>query len=286
VPKQISGGIVNGKAILLPKPEYPATAVAAKAKGEVKVQVLIDETGNVVSAKSVTETAHPALRSAAEMAALQAKFSPTKLSGNPVKVSGVIVYIFDEPKQGYEEQMKPMALGLLLRISVQIAEHPESVKELFGGEDFFSEAVEDFPQFAVELKSLSKYQTMSPKQRIETGEQAFAGIKSKIAAPDKWQFEVGAALGDMIGVFGPFMNEKELDPAALDFPKMEARVRTELVKINGLIPQVPESFPKPLLEKLKPIAAESAKEQIMSEENLEPFFNKVLALIETISPSR
>ena len=88
----ISGGVLNGKAINLPKPAYPPIARAAHASGTVVVQVLIDENGNVVSAHAVS--GHPLLQGAAVGAARQAKFSPTKLSGQPVKVTGVIQYNF------------------------------------------------------------------------------------------------------------------------------------------------------------------------------------------------
>jgi protein TonB len=88
----ISGGVLNGKAISLPKPAYPPIARAAHASGTVVVQVLIDENGNVVSAHAVS--GHPLLQGAAVGAARSAKFSPTKLSGQPVKVTGVIQYNF------------------------------------------------------------------------------------------------------------------------------------------------------------------------------------------------
>lgn len=92
VPKTISGGVLNTKAISLPRPPYPPIARAAGASGSVSVQVLIDEKGNVVSASAVS--GHPLLRAAAVNAARGAKFSPTMLSGQPVKVSGVITYNF------------------------------------------------------------------------------------------------------------------------------------------------------------------------------------------------
>src|SRR5688572_3192443 len=88
----ISGGVLNGKAINLPKPAYPPIARAAHASGTVVVQVLIDENGSVVSATAVS--GHPLLTQAAVNAARQARFSPTKLSGQPVKVTGVIQYNF------------------------------------------------------------------------------------------------------------------------------------------------------------------------------------------------
>src|SRR5678816_4631561 len=88
----ISGGVLNGKAISLPKPAYPAIARQAHASGTVVVQVTIDENGNVISARPVS--GHPLLTAVAVNAARSARFSPTKLSGQPVKVTGVITYNF------------------------------------------------------------------------------------------------------------------------------------------------------------------------------------------------
>lgn len=91
-PKTISGGVLNGKATSLPKPPYPPAARAVRASGAVTVQVLIDENGRVVSATATS--GHPLLRAAAAAAARGARFSPTMLSGQPVKVTGIITYNF------------------------------------------------------------------------------------------------------------------------------------------------------------------------------------------------
>jgi len=88
----ISGGVLNGKALSLPKPTYPAEARAAGVGGTVAVQVTIDEAGNVISAKAVS--GDPMLQMASVAAAFGAKFSPTTLMGDPVKVTGVITYNF------------------------------------------------------------------------------------------------------------------------------------------------------------------------------------------------
>ena len=93
--KIIRGGVLNGKALALPKPEYPAAAKAVKAQGAVSVQITVDEQGNVISASAVS--GHPLLRSAAETAARGATFSPTLLSGQAVKFSGIVTYNFVLP---------------------------------------------------------------------------------------------------------------------------------------------------------------------------------------------
>jgi protein TonB len=88
----ISGGVLNGKAVRLVQPQYPPIARSAHASGQVNVQITIDENGNVISAHAVS--GHPLLQAAAVGAARASKFTPTKLSGQPVKVSGVIIYNF------------------------------------------------------------------------------------------------------------------------------------------------------------------------------------------------
>jgi protein TonB len=88
----ISGGVLNGKAVHLVQPPYPPIARSAHASGQVVVQVLIDENGNVVAAHATS--GHPLLQASAVNAARSSKFTPTKLSGQPVKVNGVIIYNF------------------------------------------------------------------------------------------------------------------------------------------------------------------------------------------------
>lgn len=88
----ISCGVCNSKAVVLPKPEYPASASTVRVSGSVTVHILIDEQGNVEKANVVS--GHPLLRAASVKAALQARFEPFLLSNKPVKVSGTLVYNF------------------------------------------------------------------------------------------------------------------------------------------------------------------------------------------------
>jgi len=92
IPNHINGGDISGKAISLPKPQYPREARAAGAAGAVSVQVLVGEDGEMISAQAIIGP--PLLHFAARSAACKAKFAPTQLQGNPVKVSGVLKYFF------------------------------------------------------------------------------------------------------------------------------------------------------------------------------------------------
>jgi TonB family protein len=90
--KPSAGGVLNGRAIRLPKPFYPELARSKGASGVVVVEVLIDERGNVVGACAIA--GHWTLQKVAVDAARDAKFTPTKVSGKPVRVDGVITYNF------------------------------------------------------------------------------------------------------------------------------------------------------------------------------------------------
>ena len=84
--------VLNSRALELPKPTYPPLARQIHLGGLVSVQVLIDETGRVVSAHVVS--GHPVLAPAALKAAYQARFSATLVGDTAVKVSGIINYNF------------------------------------------------------------------------------------------------------------------------------------------------------------------------------------------------
>lgn len=88
----VAGGVLNGKAVRKPAPEYPAIAKGARASGTVVVQIVVDEKGNVESATAVS--GHTLLQAPSVEAARRAKFEPTTLCGRPVKVSGVVTYNF------------------------------------------------------------------------------------------------------------------------------------------------------------------------------------------------
>ena len=84
----IAGGMLNGKAIYMPPPEVPS----GEASGVVIVQILVDEQGGVVDAKAVAGP--PNLHAPAVNAARLARFNPTFMMGEPVRVSGTLSYNF------------------------------------------------------------------------------------------------------------------------------------------------------------------------------------------------
>lgn len=92
-PTTVSAGILNGKAsFLAPPSSYPRAAKEAEASGRVLIEILVDETGKVVRAGAIS--GHPLLQDAARDGACNSRFTPIRLSGNPIKVSGTLIYNF------------------------------------------------------------------------------------------------------------------------------------------------------------------------------------------------
>lgn len=91
-PIHVTSTVLSSKVISKPAPPYPPLAKAAGVQGSVVVQFLIDEQGHVLNAKATS--GNPLLQQAAVQAAYRATFTPTLLTGQPVKVTGVITYSF------------------------------------------------------------------------------------------------------------------------------------------------------------------------------------------------
>lgn len=90
--RPVNVGVLNSRALNLPTPAYPTAARTMRASGRVTVQVTVDETGNVSSAKATS--GHPLLRQAAEAAARQSRFSPIIVNNQAVAATGLLVYNF------------------------------------------------------------------------------------------------------------------------------------------------------------------------------------------------
>lgn len=85
--------MLNERATWLPRPAFPVNGERLREPLTVPVEVVVDITGRVVSARAAGGP--PALRRAAERAARLATFLPFYVAGRPVKSRGVINYAFN-----------------------------------------------------------------------------------------------------------------------------------------------------------------------------------------------
>lgn len=91
--RAIAIGVVNGWLICGTLPKYPQLVESSNISGEVIVNVLVAETGEIT--KASVRSGNSLLREATLNAAYQSRTAPILLGGQPVKARGILVYRFD-----------------------------------------------------------------------------------------------------------------------------------------------------------------------------------------------
>jgi TonB family protein len=135
-----SGGVLQGSATKRVSPAYPPLAKAAQVSGIVVVEVTLDLEGNVESARAIS--GHPLLKEAAVAAARGWRFTPTLLSGVPVRVIGTINFNFNLGTEA----------GDLEQLAQRVSQDPESFKARYElgvaylRASYYSEAVEQLKE--------------------------------------------------------------------------------------------------------------------------------------------
>ncbi len=94
--KLVSGETIGAKAINLPKPIYPETAMKARLYGVVTVQAIIDPSGRVIEAEAISGPQW--LKPAALEAAKRARFKPARIAGQPTRSTVTINFNFKEAR--------------------------------------------------------------------------------------------------------------------------------------------------------------------------------------------
>jgi TonB family protein len=89
-------GVLNMKILNDVLPAYPQKAKDKNIQGRVEVQLLINEDGEVIFANPLSGPEE--LWAECVMAAVAARFKPTTLSGEPVKITGRVIFDFKNGK--------------------------------------------------------------------------------------------------------------------------------------------------------------------------------------------
>jgi TonB family protein len=242
--KPILAGVLNGRAQKRPAPVYPAVARAAGAEGRVVVEVVVSEEGKVESAKAVE--GHPLLHEAAVDAARQWEFAPTRLAGQPVKVTGKISFNFTlskhETPAGVGTPPPPPAPGepppppgvRMVRLPGNMPRFEES-KETLGRQTIEGVEAEGtrttvtIPAGAIGNEraiQITSERWYSPELQLVVmtrhndprfGETTYRLTNINRAEPDRTLFEVPA--GYTVREGGPF--ERHIEPMPLRRPRNE-----------------------------------------------------------------
>ena len=89
-------GVLNMKILNDVLPTYPQKAKDKNIQGRVEVQLLINEDGEVIFANPLSGPEE--LWAECVKAAVAARFKPTTLSGEPVKITGRVIFDFKNGK--------------------------------------------------------------------------------------------------------------------------------------------------------------------------------------------
>jgi periplasmic protein TonB len=91
-PVRVGGRVRPPKAIVQVRPQYPTLARQTRVQGDVKIDAILDEQGNVVDMRVVS--GHPLLYQAALDALGKWKYEPTYLNDRPIAVALVVTITF------------------------------------------------------------------------------------------------------------------------------------------------------------------------------------------------
>ncbi len=264
--KTISGGVLNGKAVNLVKPPYPAAAKAVRAGGAVNVQVTIDENGNVISASAVS--GHPLLRAASVNAARQSKFSPTMLSGQAVKVTGIIVYNFTLPKETKASvNLIPMGLAMFLTALNEIPTDDETNQILRQLGDELPAGME---AEKAKFDRLARAKSSSEKRKLI--DEIVVSMRKSLTGTDAWMVDFGKQWGGAIG--------EAFKVTESNYSKDRQNFIKGLQGMNWLLESPPKDISEDVLDKIRAISSYNDETDAISPEFISDFFKASLDFIQ------
>src|SRR6266566_4452969 len=91
-PIRVGGRVRPPRPIVQPAPEYPTLARQARIQGQVQIDAVLDEQGNVIAMKVVSEP--PLLWQGALEALRKWKYEPTYLNDQPIAVQMIVTVFF------------------------------------------------------------------------------------------------------------------------------------------------------------------------------------------------
>ncbi|HYP50264.1 MAG TPA: TonB family protein [Pyrinomonadaceae bacterium] len=272
---RITMGVINSRATSLPKPAYPPAAKAVRAGGSVNVEVTYDENGDVISAKAVS--GHPLLQQAAVAAARQAKFTRTLVSGQPVKVTGIVVYNFEpSPATPAAGQNKSKELVLYTGLSMFLT----ALKDIEPDEeanDILRELANSFPPvFASEKAQLNRLASAKRSEHERIIDEFINSFGRKLSGTQLWLFDFGKYWGTALGQAYKLSND--------NLRGDKVKFIDNINKMTALINSAPKDIPENILEKIRKVALVGDEDDLVSQEFINDFFRASFEFMELIAP--
>ena len=251
----VAGGIVNGKASRLVQPPYPPAAKAANLGGKVQVRIMIGVNGDIIHAETVS--GDPLLADAALAAARNSKFTPTLISGQPVCVTGVIIYNFTTGDPESEAAEKAVTERLkLFYLAAHLTKVTDSAKPL---DD------EDERLLTAELGEVAPAKENTPAAKINYYRESITVLKNKLFGADLWLFEVGQLYSRIAQQFDRADGGKS---TMLIQQLNEQELKSDLREIKKLTVSIPAEIPVAFVTELNKTVVFADEPDLMSYEKL------------------
>src|SRR5262245_2314464 len=185
-----SEAVFRGSATRRVEPTYPQSAKDARISGAVVVEVTVGENGDVIAARTIS--GHPLLQDAALEAARGWKFSPTQLSGVPIKVIGSLTFNFSPDSNNKPSDSDNGEIERAKQAVKTNAYSPEAhfkLAQAYVSEQMYEQAIEPYRR-AIELKPIYKeayiglalaYRRLDKRdEEVETYRQGIAALPKDI----------------------------------------------------------------------------------------------------------
>jgi hypothetical protein len=208
---------LNGRAMLLVRPEIPDDVALKEDGNTLIVKVVVDADGNVVSAKCSRACPRAAV-GPVEAAATASKFRPLFIDGRAVKYDGTLMYT--------------VALGKVNWYRFATALQSTYIFDNLSLGPVAAMLTNEFAGERGKLHDLDN--GVEPPVRRETIEGVRESIRGKLQGGDAWWFDLGLAMRE---VTSPFQSDRKLD-----LSEVEAAISNLAKFVESAPPDVPPAI--------------------------------------------
>lgn len=217
---------LNGRALLLVRPEIPGDVAIKEDGTTLTVKVVVDANGDVVSAKCSLECPRAAA-GPAEAAATASKFRPLFINGRAVKYDGTLMYTIAVEKVNWYRFATALQSTYIFD-NLSLGPVAAMLTNDFAGEKGKLQDLDNGVELAV---------------RWETIKGVRGSIRGKLQGRDAWWFDLGLAMRE---VTAPFQSDRKLDLS---------EVQEAVSKLAKLVESAPSDAPPATVENLRTLAA-------------------------------
>jgi hypothetical protein len=216
---------LNGRAVLLVRPEIPSDVAAREDGKTLIVKVVVDGNGDVVSAKcSLDCPAEAALL--AEAAARASKFRPLFVDGRAVTYDGTLMYTIAMGNVNWYRFAAALQSTYIFD-NLSLGPVAAMLTNEFAGEKAKLQDLDNRVELPV---------------RWETIKGVRDSIRGKLAGKDAWWFDLGFAMRE---VTAPFQSDKKLDLS---------EVQSAISNLAKFVDSAPSDVPPEIVDKLRTLS--------------------------------